>query len=206
MNAKILVNYIMILYLGILNSKITNFFDLNDIKYIFTDDKISPELIINNSINLIISYRYKFIIKKNIIDLNIRIINLHISYLPWNRGADPNLWSIINNTKKGITIHYIDEGIDTGDIIYQKEITFTDDDTLESSYNKLNDIIQDLFIENFNNILNNTCPRIKQDKNINSFHYSKDKNDIMYIINDNGGWTIKIKYLFELLKNNNYNI
>ena len=54
----------MILYLGILNSKITNFFDLNDIKYIFTDDKISPELIINNSINLIISYRYKFIIKK----------------------------------------------------------------------------------------------------------------------------------------------
>jgi methionyl-tRNA formyltransferase len=192
----------MILYLGILNSKITKFFDLNNISYISTDDKIIPELIINNNINLIISYRYKFIIKKNIIDLNIRIINLHISYLPWNRGADPNLWSIIDNTKKGITIHYIDAGIDTGDIIYQREINFKDDDTLESSYNKLNDIIQDTFIDRFNDILNNTCSRVKQDKNAGSFHYSKDKNNIMNIINNNGGWKIKINHLINLLKNN----
>ncbi|MCL0081308.1 hypothetical protein M1N64_03665 [Peptococcaceae bacterium] len=44
-----------------------------------------------------------------------RAINLHISFLPWNRGADPNFWSFIENAPVGVSIHYLDEGIDTGD-------------------------------------------------------------------------------------------
>ena len=44
-----------------------------------------------------------------------------MSYLPWNRGADPNFWSILEDTPKGVTIHIMDESIDTGDILYQKD-------------------------------------------------------------------------------------
>ena len=38
---------------------------------------------------------------------------MHISYLPFNRGAHPNYWSFKDNSPKGVTIHFIDNGIDT---------------------------------------------------------------------------------------------
>ena len=57
--------------------------------------------------------------------INYRAINLHISYLPWNRGADPNLWSAVG-MPKGVTIHYINDGFDTGDILFQKAILFVE--------------------------------------------------------------------------------
>ena len=54
----------------------------------------------------IISYSYRYIIAKEMIDfMPTSIVNLHISYLPWNRGASPNFWSFIEDTPKGVTIH-----------------------------------------------------------------------------------------------------
>jgi methionyl-tRNA formyltransferase len=52
------------------------------------------------------------------------IINLHIGYLPFNRGFHPNLWSFLENTPSGVTIHEIDKGLNTGPIILQKQINF----------------------------------------------------------------------------------
>ena len=45
-----------------------------------------------------------------------------MSFLPYNRGSHPNFWSFIDDTPKGITIHEIDEGADTGNIVFQKKI------------------------------------------------------------------------------------
>ena len=65
-------------------------------------------------------------------------VNLHVSYLPWNRGADPNFWSIVEGTPKGITIHKMNYALDKGDIIIQQPIQeFPDTETLETSYNHL---------------------------------------------------------------------
>lgn len=63
-----------------------------------------------------------------------RGVNVHISYLPWNRGADPNLWSWIDGTPKGVTIHRIDEGVDTGNVIAQRRVDLAPTHTLASSY------------------------------------------------------------------------
>ena len=189
----------MILVLGTNNCLVTDFFINNNIKFIFTDEKINTNFLIDNKVTLIISYRYRHIIKKNIIDLNIRIINLHISYLPWNKGADPNFWSIIENTTKGITIHYIDYGIDTGDIIYQKKFEFNHEETLSSTYKKLNYEIQQMFIDNFQDIYENKCPRISQIENAGNHHFSKDKEKFLEKITNNGGWEITIKKLLEII-------
>ena len=48
------------------------------------------------------------------------LINLHISYLPYNRGSYPNYWSFKENTPNGVSIHHIDDGIDTGPVLVQK--------------------------------------------------------------------------------------
>jgi len=199
-----------ILFLGDNNNKIINYFNNNYIDYMLYNDKINANIIKDNNINFIISYRYRYIIKKDIIDLNIPIVNLHISYLPWNKGADPNLWSFIENSKKGITIHYINDGVDTGDIIYQEEFEFiNENDTLANTYLFLNDKIQDLFIKNYSNIINNNCPRIKQNINEGSFHKSIEKNLFFEKIEQNDGWNIKIKELknikldYNIMKINN---
>ena len=75
--------------------------------------------------NKIICFGYKNIIDKNMIErFKGKIINLHIGYLPYNRGAHPNFWSFVENTPSGISIHEIDENVDTGKIIIQKKIDF----------------------------------------------------------------------------------
>ncbi len=82
--------------------------------------------------DFIISFGYQYILKKDFLErFTNRIINLHISYLPWNRGADPNLWSFLEDSPKGVSIHYIEEGIDTGKIIVQKSVEHLPEDTLK---------------------------------------------------------------------------
>ena len=97
--------------------------------------------------DFIVSYNYKFILGKDIISrFKNKIINLHISYLPWNRGADPNLWSWIDKTMKGVTIHSIDQGIDTGDILVQEATIFKEQElTLKETWLILHSHIQDMF-------------------------------------------------------------
>jgi methionyl-tRNA formyltransferase len=64
--------------------------------------------------------------------------NLHASLLPTYRGAAPIHWAIINGeTKTGVTTFFIDDKIDTGEIILQKEIAVTNDETVGSLHDKL---------------------------------------------------------------------
>jgi UDP-4-amino-4,6-dideoxy-N-acetyl-beta-L-altrosamine transaminase len=156
-----------------------------------TNNKIEKKDVIGY--DFIISFGYRYIIRKDIIDLfnNNNIINLHISYLPYNRGADPNLWSIVDNTPSGITIHIVDEKLDTGDILLQERVFFDYiNDTFESSYNKLISKITSLFLNNWNLIKNNKIIPIPQNNNINTIHFLKDRPDYNLILND--GYNTKI--------------
>ena len=133
---------------------------------------------INNlemTFDIVISYGYRHIIKKDFLYRQPRPpINLHISYLPWNRGADPNLWSTVNDTPKGVTIHEIDEGIDTGPVMFQKRVYFKPHDTLKTSYDKLHKTISNLFIKNWDKIREGNYIA-KPQKLIGSYHKSSDK-------------------------------
>ena len=72
---------------------------------------------------------------------------MHISYLPWGRGAHPNLWSWIEGAPKGVTIHEIDAGIDTGPIFVQRLVEFGQSETLATSYQRLREAVEELFAE-----------------------------------------------------------
>lgn len=125
---------------------------------------LDTEWIRDEGIEFLVSYRYRHIIRRPILDLfPSRAVNLHVSLLPWNRGADPNLWSFLDDTPKGVTIHYLDEGVDTGDIIVQKEVHFTSlEETLATTYAVLNQTIVGLFSQYAASIFARTCPREKQ--------------------------------------------
>ena len=118
---------------------------------ILVKHKIDLPSILQIKPDFIVSYNYSYIIKSDVIQfMNGKIVNLHISYLPYNRGASPNFWSFIDDTPKGVTIHYIDEGLDTGDILVQKRVYFNEDiETFQSSYLVLHEEIQKLFMDNW---------------------------------------------------------
>jgi methionyl-tRNA formyltransferase len=160
--------------------------------------KITVDYVLENKFNFLISYGYRYVLKKEILDLfPNRAINLHISYLPYNRGSDPNFWSFIDGTPKGVTIHYLDEGVDTGDIIVQKEVVFDslETETLASSYQKLHTEIQNLFFQNWESIKSQRCSRRPQVGN-GTVHKEKDKEALLHLI-EKDGWNTKLSVLVD---------
>lgn len=73
------------------------------------------------------------------------VLNLHPSYLPFNRGAAPNVWSIVEGTPAGATLHRIDAGVDTGEILAQQIVPVDPTDTGASLYRKLETASMTLF-------------------------------------------------------------
>lgn len=123
-----------------------------------------------------ISIFFGYILKSSIINLFPNgIINLHISLLPYNRGAYPNVWSIINETPAGVTLHYIDDGVDTGAIISQQEVIVEPIDTGASLYRKLEKAGIHLFVQTWPIIRQGEVTPIPQDPSgIASMHRVKD--------------------------------
>ncbi|MDA0781174.1 MAG: formyltransferase family protein [Rickettsiales bacterium] len=127
-------------------------------------------------------------------------VDIHISYLPFNRGADPNFWSLFDGTRFGVTIHYLDEGIDTGDIIVRRKVEFDiENDTLATSYNKLHDEMVKMFEDNMEDILSGKCPATKQSGK-GTYHNSKYKNEIFEQLSNKreNVWDTPIKEVMQL--------
>lgn len=193
-----------ILFLGYEKNQILDFLNnKEDILLLSGSSKKSIEEINNYKPDIIISYGYGHIIPPDIVRAyKNKIINLHISFLPWNRGVSPNLWSFVEDTPKGVTIHYINDGIDTGDIILQEKVDLKFENTLESSYNKLKETIELLFIENCDSILSRTITAIPQDLNIGSYHTKRQTEKFLkhYKIEN---WKISVEELMEKISDKN---
>ena len=89
----------------------------------------------------------------------------HPSILPRHRGASAINWAVIDgDTKTGLSIFWVDEGIDTGDILLQKEVDIGPDDTTGSVYfNKLYPLGVEAIVEAVDLIAAGKAPRIPQD-------------------------------------------
>jgi methionyl-tRNA formyltransferase len=97
-------------------------------------------------VDWIVAYGYRHILPPPVVThYRGRTANLHIAYLPWNRGAHPNLWSWIEDTPKGVTLHEIDAGIDTGAILDQVRVELGNAETLATTYARLQAAAEELF-------------------------------------------------------------
>lgn len=97
-------------------------------------------------------------------------INLHGSLLPEYRGAAPINWSIINGEKEtGVTTFFINEKIDTGDILLQKRIPIKSDETAGTLHDKMMHIGADLVVETVEGLTNKTLQASQQETISNSF-------------------------------------
>lgn len=116
--------------------------------------------------DIIITCAYGQIIPQQLIDYpEYGCINVHGSVLPKLRGGAPIHHAIIDGyDKTGITIMYMDKGMDSGDIISTKEIPILDSDNLDSLYEKMTNLGSELLLDTLPSIFNKTNNRIKQDE------------------------------------------
>lgn len=112
-------------------------------------------------------------------------INVHASLLPKLRGGAPIHKAIINGYKKtGITIMYMDKGMDTGDMISKKEVDITDFDTAETLHDKLQKASVPLLMETLPSIINGTNKREKQNNDEATYAYNVSREDEHVNFND----------------------
>lgn len=115
--------------------------------------------------DLIITCAYGQILPKEILDYpRLGCINVHASLLPKLRGGAPIHRAIINGYKEtGVTIMYMDERMDEGDIISSERLPINDNDTAEMLHDKLMVMGRDLLLKTLPSILDGTNSRTKQD-------------------------------------------
>ena len=116
--------------------------------------------------NVICVVAYGKIIPKEILEIpKYGCVNVHPSLLPQYRGSAPIQWAILNGDKEtGVTTMYLDEGMDSGDIILQTKTPIDKDETSGELWDRLSKIGAELLVETLEKIENKTAPRIKQPK------------------------------------------
>jgi methionyl-tRNA formyltransferase len=97
-------------------------------------------------------------------------LNTHPSLLPFNRGKHYNFWALVEEAPFGVTLHWIDGGVDSGDIAFQRELPTSWEDTGATLYDRAQEAMFALFIESWAEIREGRIPRTPQDPSAGSLH------------------------------------
>ena len=156
---------------------------------VFTPNKIREEYdrILEINPDIIITCAYGQIIPKILLDLpKHKCVNVHASLLPKYRGGAPIHASILNGDEyTGITIMYMAEGMDDGNIITQEKIKIEDNDNINTLSDKLSSLGAELLIKTLPSILDGTCDSIKQNEDEVTFAYTIKRKDEQLDFNNN---------------------
>ena len=130
-----------------------------NIEFIEELKKLNPDII------CVVAYGK--ILPKEVLEIpKLGCINVHGSLLPKYRGAAPIQWAVLNGDKEtGITTMYMDEGMDTGDMILKEKVTIGEDETTGELWNRLSKIGGELLVKTLKEIEKGSAPREKQGDN-----------------------------------------
>ena len=101
------------------------------------------------------------------------VVNVHPGYLPYNRGRNAQIWSILDGTPVGATLHYMDDGVDTGPIVDRLRVTVEAWDTGESLRVKLEQACVDVTRSGWAAVRSGTPPT-PQDRDEGTVHRVRD--------------------------------
>ncbi len=157
---------------------------------------------------IIVVVAYGKILPREILDLpKFGCINAHASLLPKYRGSSPIQWSIVCGEKQtGITTMYMDDGIDTGDIIEMSVIDIGEDETAEELFDRLAVLAGELLCSTLEKIENGTAVRTPQNekeatyapmikKEMGQIDFSKSAQDIHNLVRGFYSWPAAYTFL-----------
>jgi methionyl-tRNA formyltransferase len=122
------------------------------------------------------------LIKTPLLELpKLGFINTHPSLLPYNRGKGYNFWALVEQVPFGVSLHFIDASVDTGDLLAQQPIPYDWEDSGGTLHGKATKAIVNLFKESYPDFRQLKFQRRKQDSDKGTFHLSKELDPASHI-------------------------
>ena len=162
------------------------------------DDKEGLQKIQGIRPDLVVSSGFEHKVPQEIIDIPEKgVVNLHPSYLPYNRGAHPYIWPIIEDTPAGVSIHFMTEELDEGPVIARKKVEKKPSDDAKDLRNRLMRKQVELFKENWQKIISEEAFQQSQGN-------SHSKNDLDEISKLDLEQEMRLKEAIDLLRGLTY--
>lgn len=122
-------------------------------------------------LDLIVAVHFPYVIPENVLSIpRIGVLNLHPAYLPYNRGWHTPTWALLEGTPIGATLHFMDAGVDTGDIVHQKALQVSGGDTAHSLYQRLKQLELEVFRSSWPQVAAGVFQKTPQDPAAGSVH------------------------------------
>jgi len=126
-------------------------------------------------LDYIICIHFPLIIPSSILSIPREgVLNLHPAYLPFSRGWHNSIWAMLENKPYGATLHFMNKGVDTGDIVHQLQLHIRPEDTGDSAYKRALALEFEVFKEAWPSLLSRSYVRIAQDAGAGTTHRAKE--------------------------------
>jgi methionyl-tRNA formyltransferase len=155
--------------------------------HVFKDDISYLQFCNNKKVNCdlgLLLWWPKIISPSIIASARLGFVNTHPSLLPFNRGKHYNFWALVEQCPFGVSLHMVEEGIDCGDLVAQKSIDYTWEDTGETLYHKAIAAMKELFIDTYPLLREQRFTTKPQDLSKSSIHFSSELEAASRIILD----------------------
>lgn len=145
-------------------------------------EKSQLEIVPRLQPSLLVASGFRHIVPPDILECpSLGSVNLHPSYLPYNRGANTNVWSIIEEEPAGVSLHYMTAEIDQGPIIARRELSVHPNDTGRSLYDRLESALVELFRDNWSAVRDGTADTIPQSHEAGTSHTTDEFSELFEI-------------------------
>lgn len=126
-------------------------------------------------LDLLVSVHFPYVVPQAVLDLPRHgAVNLHPAYLPYNRGWHTPTWAILEQTPVGATLHRMDPGVDTGDIIHRRQLEVSPGDTANTLYQRLKALELEVFREAWTELRQGQVNASPQDPSEGTSHRRQD--------------------------------
>ncbi|HEX9865122.1 MAG TPA: formyltransferase family protein [Acidimicrobiia bacterium] len=133
------------------------------------------ELLRSLDLDYILGVHFPYIVPDSVLEIpRIGALNLHPALLPHNRGWHTPSWAILDGTPIGATLHFMDSGVDTGDIVAQAELEIRPEDTAHTLYSRLLELEVELFRTAWPLLASGNPPRTTQSPDEGTSHNRRD--------------------------------
>ena len=152
---------------------------LDSCETVISTDKNINEMV-RPSVDIIVSYCYRHILKPDVLK-EAPAVNLHNSFLPWGRGAQPLFWSVVDGEPCGVSIHWMDAGLDTGEVIARQRVDLHEEMTMRQAYEAQHRVLSQLFMQHWHYIR----------EKVGTYHTTADFRAVEDVLGP-AGWDTKI--------------
>lgn len=147
-----------------------------------TSDQVCTYLRLGEGVDIGILAWWPRIIKQPLLGaLKHGFINTHPSLLPHNRGKHYNFWALVEQAPFGVSLHFIGDGVDNGDVVAQANVPYGWEDNGATLYAKACEKMVCLFKDTYPAIRTLNIPRHKQDLSQGSFHFATELDSASFI-------------------------